>query len=185
MMSCAVNSGHERAHQQTNGNGRNGVRIFSTRWMIYSKVISFLHVYNTLPIYMINMIYSQYARSLVFFFLNKLKSQVSDRLLPSHEPIQMMPAKPPSKVGSRSCHSQPCYPCTCYICPCQLCPCHLCYCHPRLCPPCHHWLLCRSKASCYLESFCSFWLLSYLPLSPCPPCHHWLFCRSSACKELI
>jgi len=47
MMSCAVNSGHERAHQQTNGNGRNGV---------------------------------------------------SDRLLPSHEPIQMMPAKPPSKV---------------------------------------------------------------------------------------
>jgi len=46
MMSCAVNSGHERSHQ-TNGNGRNGV---------------------------------------------------SDRLLPTHEPVQMMPAKPPSKV---------------------------------------------------------------------------------------
>lgn len=46
MMSCAVNSAHERS-LQSNGNGRNGV---------------------------------------------------SDRLLPNHEPIQMLPAKPPSKV---------------------------------------------------------------------------------------
>ena len=28
---------------------------------------------------------------------------MSDRLLPTHEPVQMMPAKPPSKVGYR-CH---------------------------------------------------------------------------------
>ena len=31
---------------------------------------------------------------------NFLCVQVSDRLLPNHEPIQMLPAKPPSKVAT-------------------------------------------------------------------------------------